>query len=160
MKLNILRRMSLIKLFFIGYAIIHTSNIFAQARQEVEPKQAIQLIKEFYIAYNTAWSSNVSPKILDQKLDSLQWKYCAITLIVDLKGSVDHDILINDQYTDVQHLKTLSVSKDAHKLNTYTVSYLAPTTNPSDKPIEEKVIIHLTVMKGARGIVINTINYL
>lgn len=156
--LNIVQKRTLLKFFFISYALIYTSCTFAQTRREVDPKQAIQLIKEFYIAYNTAWSSDVSPKILDQKLDSLQMKYCAVTLIVELKGSADHDILINDQYTDVKHLRTLSVSKDTHKLNSYIVSYIAPTTDASDKLIEERVVIHLTVMKGARGIVINSID--
>jgi len=87
----------------------------------------------------------------------LKLKYCAITLIVDLKGDIDHDVLINDQYTDIQHLKTLTVTKDKTKINSYIVSYIAPTTNPLNKPIEEKVVIHLTVMKGARGIVIDSV---
>jgi hypothetical protein len=149
--------MKLIKFFSISCAIIISSNNFARAQGEVESKQAIQMIKEFYIAYNTAWSANVTPKVLDQKLDELKMKYCAITLIIDLKGDLNHDILINDQYTDVQHLKTLTVSKDETKVNAYIVSYIAPTTSPSDKPIEEKVVIHLTVMKGARGIVIDSV---
>jgi hypothetical protein len=149
--------MKQIKFFSISCAIIISSNNFAQAQNEVESKEAMQMIKEFYIAYNTAWSSNISPKALDQKLDSLKMKYCSITLIIDLKGDIDHDVIINDQYTDVQHLKTLTVSKAPTKLNSYIVSYIAPTTNPSNKPIEEKVVIHLTVMKGARDIVIDSL---
>ncbi|HEY4327012.1 MAG TPA: hypothetical protein VGN20_23700 [Mucilaginibacter sp.] len=149
--------MKLIKLLSISWAIIIGSNNFAQAQKEVDSKQAIQVIKQFYIAYNTAWSDNITPEILDQKLDALKMKYCAIALIVDLKGDIDHDVLINDQYTDVQHLKTLTVSKDPVKANSYVVSYIASTTSPSNKPIEEKVIIHLTVMKGARGIVIDCV---
>ena len=66
-------------------------------------------------------------------------------------------MLINDQYTDIQHLKTLTVSKDEAKVNSYIVSYIAPTTTPSNKPIEEKVVIRLTVMGGARGIVIDSV---
>lgn len=149
--------MKLIKFFSISCAIVIFSNNFAQAQDEVEAKQAIQMIKEFYIEYNTIWSAVVTPKLLDQKLESLKMKYCAITLMIDLKGDIDHDALINDQYTDVQHLKTLIVSKDPAKINSYIVSYIAPTTNPSNKPIEEKVVIHLTVMKGARGIVIDSV---
>jgi hypothetical protein len=123
----------------------------------VDSKQAIQIIKEFYIAYNTAWSADLTPKELDEKLDNLKMKYCAITLIVDLKGDKDHDLLINDQYTDLQHLKTLSVVKDKAKTNAYIVSYIAPTTSPFNKLIEENVVIHLTVMKGNRGIVIDSV---
>jgi hypothetical protein len=146
-----------IKVFSISFAIIISSNIFAQAQEKVDSKQAIQMIKEFYIAYNTAWSANVTPKVLDQKLDELKMKYCAITLMIDLKGDIDHDVLINDQYTDPQHLKTLTVLKNEAKSNAYIVSYIAPTTNPSNKTIEEKVVIHLTVMKGNRGIVIDSV---
>jgi hypothetical protein len=149
--------MKLIKFFSIGFAIIISVNNLARAQDEVDPDQAIQRIKEFYIAYNTAWSANITPKALDEKLDSLKLKYCAIALMIDLKGDGDHDVLINDQYTDVEHLKTLIVSKESAKVNSYMVSYIAPTTNPSNKPIEEKVIIHLTVMKGARGIVIDCV---
>ncbi|WP_426669705.1 hypothetical protein ACPPVU_00390 [Mucilaginibacter sp. McL0603] len=149
--------MKLIKFFSISCTIILSSNNFVQAQNEVESKQAIQIIKEFYIAYNTAWSANIAPKVLDQKLDSLKMKYCAITLMICLKGDLDHDVLINDQYTDVRHLKTLIVSKAPTKGNSYIVSYIAPTTNPSNKPIEEKVVIYLTVMKGARGIVIDSV---
>jgi hypothetical protein len=150
--------MNPIKFFLIICAIIISSNLLAQAQTVIDSKQAIQMIKEFYIAYNTAWSANILPKVLDQKLDSLKMKYCAITLIIDLKGDIDHDVLINDQYTDVQHLKTLIVSKDPAKVNSYIVSYIAPTTDPLDKPIEEKVVIYLTVMKGARGIVIDSVD--
>jgi hypothetical protein len=149
--------MKLIRFFSISCAIMISTNNFVQAQNEVDSKQAIQKIKEFYIAYNTAWSANVAPKVLNRKLDSLKIKYCAITLMIDLKGDGDHDALINDQYTDVQHLKTLIVTKDPAKINSYIVSYIAPTTSPTNKLIEEKVVIHLTVMKGARGIVIDSV---
>ena len=142
----------------MSLTIIISSNIFAQSQQEVDPKQAIQMIKDFYIAYNTAWSANVTPKVLDQKLDELKMKYCAITLMIDLKGDIDHDVLIDDQYTDPQHLKTLTVVKNKTKANAYIVSYIAPTTSPYNKPTEEKVVIYLTVMKGNRGIVIDSVD--
>jgi hypothetical protein len=150
--------MRLIKLFLISCSIIIGSNNLARPQNQVDSKQAIQMIREFYIAYNTVWSARLSPQILNQKLDSLKMKYCAITLMVELKGDIDHDVLINDQYTDIQHLKTLTVSKDESKTNSYSVSYTAPTTNPLNKPIEEKVVIHLTVMKGTRGIVIDSVD--
>jgi len=149
--------MKLIKFFLITCTIAISSINIAQAQSEIEPKQAIQIIKEFYTAYNTAWSANVTPKELDQRLDSLKMKYCSIALMIDLKGDIDHDVLINDQYTDVHHLKTLSVSKDKSKVNSYIVSYIAPTTNPENKPIEEEVVIYLTIIKGARGIVIDSV---
>jgi hypothetical protein len=149
--------MKLIKSFLICFVIILAANSFVQAQNKVEPKGAVKMIKEFYSAYNTAWSANVTAKALDQSLDDLKMKYCAVMLIVELKGDKDHDILINDQFTDVQHLKTLAVLKDNSKENGYIVSYIAPTTNPLNKPVEEKVTIHLTVMKGARGIVIDSV---
>jgi hypothetical protein len=130
--------MRLMKFLSVGCAICISTNCFAQSKSEVDPKQAIQLIKEFYIAYNTAWSSDSTPQELNEKLRDLKLKYCSIALMIDLSDDIDHDLLINDQYTDVAHLKTLTVHKDSGKKNSYTVSYIAPTTDPTNKAIEEK----------------------
>jgi hypothetical protein len=149
--------MKLTKLVSLTFTIMIGTINLVHAQNEIDSKQAIQIIKQFYIAYNTAWSANVTSKELDDKLSELKYKYCAVTLWAELEGDLDHDILINDQYTDVPHLKTLTVSKNPKEINSYRVTYIAPTTDPFNKPIEEKVVINLSVMKGARGIVIECI---
>jgi hypothetical protein len=139
-----MKKLFLILLFvsttFISHAQIVTDN-----------KAAVEMLKKFYIAYNTEWSTDKFPR-LQKRLDSLQNKYCTIWLKKQLKemtrgeGS-DHDLLINDEYTDVPHLKTLKVVNDLGKPNTYIVSYVDHTMSPAYKPIDKTVVIHVTVVK-------------
>nr|WP_320038199.1 hypothetical protein [uncultured Bacteroides sp.] len=61
---------------------------------------------------------------------------------------LDHDILINDVYTeDLKSLKTISVTKDDTMKNCYYVSYIAVVTGMGNKITNEKVQIHLVVIK-------------
>ncbi|HWD88567.1 MAG TPA: hypothetical protein VG367_10605 [Mucilaginibacter sp.] len=122
-----------------------------KAQNDSTDKQAMQMLTEFYTAYNTAWAVHSAPDVLIKRLDSLQSKYCTIKLRAILKkefkkNGLDHDLLLNDQGTDIEHLKTLTVTKDATKSNAYIVSYTVHTTR-GYKPIDIKVIIHVSVVK-------------
>lgn len=80
---------------------------------------SIAMLKEFYIEYTTAWS-NTNGRVLIKKLDSLQSKFCTIAYRKELKQEfksvgLDHDELINDAATDVEHLNTLKILKDPKK---------------------------------------------
>ena len=113
-------------------------------------KRAIEMLKKFYTAYNTVYSTDKYP-LLQKRLDSLQKQYCTIWLRKQLKElakgeGLDHDLLVNDECTDVAHLKTLKVVQDA-KPNTYIVSYVDHTFSPAYKPIDKTVFIHVTVEK-------------
>jgi hypothetical protein len=141
---------------FIVFLFI-TSAIISKAQNSTSDQQVIQMLKEFYIAYNTAWatgklSTTKDAAILVKKLDSLQTKYCTIKLRKELKElykkeRLDHDLLTNDEYTNVEHLKTLKITKDETKANAYIVSYVDHTMSPAYKPIDKTVIIHITVAK-------------
>jgi hypothetical protein len=140
------------KLLFIF--LFTASAIISKAQNNAGDKQAVQMLKEFYIAYNTAWSTTPVKdyRLLSKKLDSLQRKYCTIWLRKQLKElakgeGADHDLLTNDEYTNVEHLKTLKIIKDPSKANAYTVSYIDHTMSPAYKPIDKTVIIHVTVAK-------------
>ena len=90
--------------------------------------------------------------MLIKKLDSLRKKNCTVQLYNKLKkefkiDGFDHDILINDEYTDVQHVKTINVRKDPVKQDDYVVSYIDSTLSPSYQPVEKKVILYVTVAK-------------
>jgi hypothetical protein len=111
----------------------------------------IAMLRKFYIEYNTAWA-NSNGNILIKKLDSLKSKYCTKNLRKELQAEfkrvgLDHDQLINDDYTDVAHLNTLNVTKENGKPNGYIVSYTVFTKDASNHPIQENIIVHVTVVK-------------
>jgi len=138
------------KLIFI---FLFISSAFAsKAQNDVAGTQAVQMLKEFYIAYNTAWSTTHNGYVLIKKLDSLQEKYCTLSLRKELKKEfkrvgLDHDELINDEFTDVAHLNTLRVTIDKNKPNNYIVYYTVFDKDASNKPIQIKIVIQVTVVK-------------
>jgi len=94
------------------------ANSGCQAQNEVDDKQAMAMIKEFYTVYNTEWATNKNIT-LKNNLDSLQDKYCTARLINKLREPyLDHDMFIKDLNTDVEHLTTLTITKDSIKANT------------------------------------------
>jgi len=141
-----MKKISLILLFVICVFSL-------KAQNNTSDPQVVQMLKEFYTAYNTAWASHLPATPLIKKLDSLQTKYCTIAARKELKkllkaSGLDHDALTNDEGTDVEHLKkTLKITKDPIKTNDYIVSYIDHTMTPAYKPIDKTVIIHVTVVK-------------
>jgi len=126
------------------------SNITCVHAQD-EEKQIVSMLEEFYVAYNTV-STNSTLNVLKAKLDSLQQRYCSQSFRKELKRQfdihgLDHDILINDVYTeDIENL-IISVTKDDKRKNTYYVSYIAVVTGMGGRKTHEKVQIHVTVVK-------------
>jgi hypothetical protein len=145
-----MKKIILVFLFVTGALVSEAQNISSD-----EP--AVEMLKAFYTAYNTAWATATlkteqDARVLIKKLDSLQTKYCTIKLRRELKElfkkeGLDHDLLINDEGTDIPHLKTLKIVKDESKADAYTVSYVDHTLSPSNKPIDKTVIIHVAVAK-------------
>ncbi len=60
---------------------------------------------------------------------------------------LDHDELINDVAPDVDHLNTLKVVKDPKKANEYIVSYMFFGKDVSNKLLQEKIVIHVLLLK-------------
>jgi hypothetical protein len=144
------------KKIFLGLLLVIC--VFAsEAQNSYSDTEAVKMLKTFYIAYNTAWAtSNLKTEqgahAFIEKLDSLKTEYCTIKLRKGLKGlfkkeGLDHDLLLNDEGTDIAHLKTLKIVKDESKTKAYTVSYVDHTLSPAYKPIDNTVIIHVTVAK-------------
>jgi len=124
------------------------SAVISKAQNNAPDGQAIHMLKEFYTAYCTI---PFIPKNI-HKIDSLQTRYCTIKLRKELKGlyketGLGHDVLTNDEGTDLEHLKTLKIIKDTSKANAYIVSYIDHTLSAANKPIDKTVVIHVTVAK-------------
>ena len=135
--------------FFLIFLLSLNNQINGQPSKDFDEK-AIDMLKEFYIAYNTAWSTTHNGFVLIRKLDSLKVKYCTLSLRKELKSEfkrvgLDHDELINDQETNVDHLNSLKVTKVPSKKDAYIVTYLAPILDGNNKPAEKKVLISVTV---------------
>ena len=134
-------------LFMLIFVLISSiSYIHAQNND----KQVIEMLKEFYSAYNKAWIKGNNPNIILKKIDSLEQKYCTIKLRKELKKlhqteGLDHDIFTNDFGTNNESLKTMSIINDPKKKNEYLVSYLMDTEDPNNKKIKVTVIIHIIV---------------
>ena len=47
--------------FFLICVILLSNHDCARAQNDVTDKQAIQMLKEFYIAHNTAWETTKDP---------------------------------------------------------------------------------------------------
>lgn len=133
------------------------ANSGCQAQQNDEDKRAISVIKNFYVLYNTEWSTNHG---LDKrnKLDSLMNLYCTRNLISEVgEQYLDHDMLIKDLYTTVDYLNTITVTKDSTRTATYIVSYDAPSEDPLGNDYVEKVIIYVTVVKEGESYKIDNV---
>jgi hypothetical protein len=136
--------------FFMTGAMFLSGIICANAQNGASNNSASKMLKDCYIAYNTAWAKT-SGNILHKKLDSLQQKYCTDQLITRLKNmGPDFDLLGFNQYTDVKHLNTLKVTKDANDDNLYSVSYIVHTTHDT-KSEDVKVDIQVSVEKEPGG---------
>lgn len=134
------------RFFFTLFVIIINDYSCANAQKNDSDSQSIKMLSTFYSEYNSAWSSTKG-KILLKRLDSLQRIYCTSKLRNLQHKEDEHDLIINDQYTDIKHLKTLTVKKNTAKPNAFIVSYIAPTRNASNEPIEVKVVINVVVAK-------------
>jgi hypothetical protein len=95
-----------------GVFLTGMSSLSAQA---IDPARAMKMLKECYTAYNYTWATKKGT-VLQKKLDSLEQRYCTPQLINKLKRmGPDYDLLAFNAYTDVQHLKTLTVTKDPNE---------------------------------------------
>jgi len=124
--------------------IFITSYNHVQAQNRPYDRQAFMMLKEFYTAYITEWSKLTTPINLT-KLNAIQRKYCTASLLSKIKaqlksGQLDSDPFLQAQDVDISWLKTLSFNRDSRILNSYTASYIDSVSN-------EKVIIHLTIIK-------------
>jgi len=134
-------------LFFISIILAGNSN-YVYSQSNPADEDATQMLKSFYTMRST-----IKYIVKDiPKIDSLQKKYCTINLQKKLKeeykaNGLDHDLLTNDNGIDPKALNTISISKAPGKINRYIVSYINHTIDANNKPIIEKVVSHVIVVK-------------
>lgn len=113
-----------------------------------DDKQAISMIKECYVSYDSAWACIKDPVLLKSKLQLLQKRYCSAALQRKINGyyatyGLDHDVLMADMISDTSTFQsTLKVIKDTKGVNTYIVSFSADIDEPgvhTKRPISIRV---------------------
>ncbi|MBS4013175.1 MAG: hypothetical protein KGZ97_05365 [Bacteroidetes bacterium] len=117
-----------------------------------DEKQIETMLKDFYTAYHNAWAKKSTPNVLMNELDSLYQVYCTNSLRSELeklfhKKGFDHDIFTNDYGTDDESMKTMTITKDLSKVDSYIVSYIVNTEDPSNRPIKKNVVVNLLLKK-------------
>jgi hypothetical protein len=126
--------------------------LFGCSSYQHDENEITDMLREFYVAYNTAWVTERG-QVLVGSLDSLKEKYCTENFRMSLdeqfeNHGLDHDILINDFYADLELLNSsLSVTKDKDNINAYFVSYAADIEESASNPANMKVTIHVFVEK-------------
>lgn len=145
-----IKKMKSLLSFLIVTIILISSMSYTHAQNN--DKGIIEMLRNFYVAYNRVWSSDYDNLILVNKLDSLQQKYCTKGLQQKLKklyktDGLDHDVMINDIYTDIESIKSILIIKDLTKDNSYIISYPASIEDASNNKISATVTIHVIVKK-------------
>jgi hypothetical protein len=126
---------------------------FSYAQNNSDDKQAIKMIKEFYVEYYKVWENtptSVPANVLHEKIDSFAQKYCTKEARNKAKErfAYGQDFLTKDYGIDSLGLKTLSISKDIKEKNSYIVSYtILDDVVPNVCKKEVKVIINAIVQK-------------
>jgi hypothetical protein len=142
--------------FFITSAMFLSVISCANAQSNPSERAAIQMLKYCYKTFN-ATCATIRGNSLQKKLDSLQQKYCTSGLLTKMKTlGPEFDLLGYNPYTDMQHLNTLTVTKDPSEEDAYVVSYVEHTTEDS-KPVDSKIIIHVNVEEEPGGLKIASI---
>lgn len=117
----------------------------ATAAAQDRDAKAIAVIKDFYTAY--MYQLAASGPVNKDKLDSITSQYCSSELTAEIhRTAPEADAFIHAQDCDSAWVKTLMVTKDSLKLNTYSVAYKAG---------DSSIIIHARLNQAGDGVVID-----
>ena len=121
-----------------------------QAQKNTSEKEITAMLKEFYTAYNSVWTTKpaLAPDVLDSKLHSLIVRFCTARLADKAKTSLEDGIdLLTNNLVSVNSNENLKVEKILTQENEYIVSFVAANSDTLGKLIRQQVTIHVTVVK-------------
>lgn len=129
----------IILIFLLTSSIPFSNCKSVQSPDKSSDDQILAMLKSFYTSYIT----EVAESGNDKTLETVKSKYCSDNLLRKIKTQIeneelDYDPFINAQDSDKAWLKTLSITKDPHKLNIFVVSY---TDNYTGKPVTVKLSV-------------------
>ncbi|MFP9115629.1 hypothetical protein ACLI1A_16945 [Flavobacterium sp. RHBU_3] len=146
-------------LFFSVVLLTHNISIkdFDNQEKNVSP---VEFLKEFYIAYNAAWSQGGESSVLIGKLKQLQAKYCSKEFQKVLNNNfeesgLDYDILISNYYANKNEIKTLNITSLKGK-GKYLVSYKVTINDFGTKKVET-IKIKVTLIQENGKLKINDV---
>jgi hypothetical protein len=137
---------------FLGFVLVICAiHCGSYAQSNTDDKKAIAMLNEFYTAHGNIWSGfkSLPPDAFDQKLDSLQKKYCTTKLRNEAKKYIQEgfDLMTNDKGIDSGSFKTMTIVKDSATKNIYIVSYDISFVDHSNMLKKRHVALHLGVIK-------------
>jgi hypothetical protein len=116
-----------------------------------------EFILNFYTEYHKIWAlpNNENKR---QLLDSVLEAHCTPELLLKVKEpNLDHDMIINDHYTTVEYLNTITVVKKPNTANCFLVNYMAPSENPMGEPLLIEIVISLCLVNSENSYKISII---
>jgi hypothetical protein len=130
------------KVLLVSFLLTVSAISKAQTTDESRVKT---MLKTFYTAYMTAFSSDTGNSLLQ-----LRRKYCTAKcerLFKKLVEETDADPIIKGQDSNAKYAQTLIIKKDNNRANSYTVSYSYDDYDEKGKLKRETATIHLFVLK-------------
>ena len=125
-----------------GHFVILFFNLFilsmVHAQSTSEDQRAINMLRSFYVSYDSAWVCIENPESLRDRLLYLQQNYCSASLQRVVNGyyttrGLNHDLFLDDTLTDLKtFVSTLTVIKDTTRANSYIVSFSSNVNDPGD----------------------------
>lgn len=119
--------------------MLFSNNLTAQNTLQVkssDDKEIVAMLKIFYKEYIT---ENDKMPLNELKISAIKKKYCTKKLLEKItKDDLDYDPLVNAQDISLYYLKTMKITKEPKKLNTFQVCF---TNEYNKKPFCLKLLI-------------------
>ena len=128
-----------IKILIILFGMLFSNNLTAQNTPQInnsDDKEIVEMLKTFYKEYIT---ENDKMPLNELKISIIKKKYCTKKLLEKIaKDDLDYDPLVNAQDISQYYLKTMKITKEPKKTNTFQVCF---TNEYNKKPFCVKLLI-------------------
>jgi hypothetical protein len=132
------------------------------AQSPSDDSRAINMLRCFYVSYDSAWISIDNHNALKNQLLFLQQNYCSDSLqgVVNEyynKFGLDHDLFLDDAMPDMAtFVATLTVIKDTTRVNSYIVSFTYNVNNPGETG-QRQIALRVGVVNVNNSLKINSV---
>lgn len=148
------------KVYLTTLCAIVLVNSCIQAQNAFFKDSVEKMIQNFYIEYCNVWNNtpiSVPANVLHERIDSLAQKYCTKKVRNEAKAwfANGQELFTKDYGIVNESLKTLIITKDSTIENNYIIAYTTINSDASGKQIQQKVVLHVSVVKEKDSYKIN-----